>query len=199
MDRLPKNLAEARLYLKLVKPWAVIAAVAAMIVVGFYSLEGWRYWEAWNGSKEMKEQISRIRAKVDREIPKAEGAARDLDVQENRLEYFEEMFNDVDVSTLIGTVSTTSWETGVEVPAISVGDPSFQDIGSTRYLTQSLSLTARGDINDIYSFLSNLHTELPVLAVPNISISAPGPEATAQIQLTFYLQPEYNVQDEAAD
>ena len=199
MDNFPKTLAEAQLCLSKVKPWVLIAAIAALVVVGFYSLEGWRFWQAWDQSRVMTGQIEKINAKLNREPPTVEMSDGQLDLRQQRLEYFENMFNQADLSQLIGVVSTTSWDSRVELPSISLGDPTYKEVGKTRYLTQSISLAAQGDVEDIYQFLSNLQEELPILAVPQISIAQPGPTSTSQIQLTFYLQPETISDEEAAN
>ncbi len=199
MDNFPKTLAEAKLCLAKVKPWVLIAAITALVVVGFYSLEGWRFWQAWDQSRVMTGQIEKINAKLNREPPTVEISDGQLDLRQQRLEYFENMFNQADLSQLIGVVSTTSWNSRVELPSISLGDPIYEDVGKTRYLTQSISLSAQGDVEDIYQFLSNLQQELPILAVPQISISEPGLTSTSQIQLTFYLQPETISDEEAAN
>ncbi len=199
MDNFPKTLAEAQLYLAKVKPWAFVAAFAALVVFGFYSLEGWRYWRAWDQSRVMTEQIEQITAKLSQETPEVEVSDGELDLRQRRLAYFEDQFNQSDNSRLIGIVSTTSWDSGVELPSISIGDPAYQEVGKTRYRTQSMSLSAQGDVNDIYQFLTNLQRELPILSVPEISISEPGDDSTSQIQLIFYLQPETITDEEAAN
>ena len=199
MNNFPKTIEEAALYLNKVKLWALIAIVAAVIVVGFYSLTGWRYWHAWDQSRGMTSQIQRINAKLALEPPADEHSAKDLALNQSRLDYFESMYEHDDVSELIGIISTTSWDSGVELPSISAGDPLSKVIGNTRYQTQFLSLTAQGDVKDIYGFLSNLQEKLPALSVSNISVSEPGPTATSQIQLTFYLRPEAISEEEAAD
>ena len=199
MDNFPKTLAEAQLYLSKVKPWALVAAIVALMVLGFYSVEGWRYWQAWDQSRVMTNQIQQISAKLNQELPEVEISDGELDLRQRRLDYFEDMFKQSDISRLISIVSTTSWDSGVELPSISVGDPAFQEVGKTRYRTQSMSLSAQGDVRDIYRFLANLQQELPVLSVPKISISEPGPDSTAQIELVFYLQPETISDEEAAN
>ena len=147
----------------------------------------------------MTGQIEKINAKLIREPPTVEMSDGQLDLRQQRLEYFENMFNQADLSQLIGVVSTTSWDSRVELPSISLGDPTYEEVGKTRYLTQSISLSAQGDVEDIYKFLSNLQQELPILAVRQISIGEPGPTSTSQIQLTFYLQPETISDEEAAN
>ena len=199
MDNFPKTLAEAQLCLAKVKLWALVAAIAALVVLGFYALEGWRYWQAWDQSRVMTNQIQQITDKLNQEPPEVEISDGQLDLRQRRLAYFENMFSQSDVSRLIGIVSATSWDSGVELPSISVGDPDYVVVGETKYRTQSMSLSAQGDVKDIYQFLANLQRELPIVSVPKISMAEPGPDSTSQIQLIFYLQPETISDEEAAN
>ena len=98
MDNFPKTLAEAKLCLAKAKPWALVAAITALVVVGFYSLEGWRFWQAWDQSRVMTGQIEKINAKLNREPPTVEISDGQLDLRQQRLEYFENMFNQADLS-----------------------------------------------------------------------------------------------------
>lgn len=190
MDNFPKNLAEVRVYLSKLKAWAVIATLTALLVVSFYSFEGWRYWQAWEESKLMSQQIDQINTKLNKGTSGIEVAAGDLDLHQQRLEYFESMFNESDSNSLIGILSNISWDTEIELPTISAGEPTFENIGPYRYKTQPISLAAQGDIEDIYRFVSTLQEELPIVSVTNLSISDPGEEAKAQIQLVFYISPQ---------
>ncbi len=199
MDAFPKNLTEARIYLSKLKAWAVIATLAAIIVVSFYSLEGWRYWQTWQESKVMNQQIDQISVKLQRANTMAEIAAGDLDLHQQRLEYLEEMFNQSDSNMLIGILSNISWDTGIELATITAGEPISDEIGSNRYTTQPISLDAQGDIEDIYHFMSVLQEKLPIVSVTNLNISSPGPDAKAQIQLMFYMSPEPITDTEGAN
>ena len=199
MGNMANNLAEARLYLSKVKPWAVIAAICAMVLVGFYSLEGYRYWNAWSESTTMQSEIDRIQVKLSKISPEPETLAHNLEVKEQRLANLRRPFIHADVARLMGIVSKTSWDSGVDLSSISAGDPVFQDVDGLRYDTQVLTLTVQGDVHDIYRFLSALHQTVPVVAVPSISVANPGPASTSQIQLVFYLSPEQISDEEGAD
>ena len=200
MSNFPKNLSEIRECLSRVKAWAAIAGLGAAVLLGFYTLQGLQYWEAWKGSRDMTAEIDRITRKLDRGLPNTEQTAQDLDVQQVKVEYLRAMFEYPDAARLIGLVSTTSWDTGVDLPAISAGDPVFKELGGMEYRTQVITLTARGSVQNLYRFLASLHEKVKVVSVPNISIANPsGDDATAQVQLIFYLSPQSISEEEGAD
>lgn len=190
MDGLAKKLSSMNLYLNKLKPWAVIATVASVILVSFYAYQGWQYWLAWDELRALSLEKARISAKLSVGTLEVEQLADDLDVQQQRLVQFEEMFDQSDSNKLIGILSSISWETGVELPTISAGLPKFEDFGTNRYQSQPMSITVQGDIEDIYSFILTLQEKLPFLSLANISVASPGEEASAQISLVFYLSPQ---------
>lgn len=200
MQNLPKNLTEVREYLSRIRPWAAVAALGAAVLLGFYTLQGMQYWEAWEQSRDMSAEIDRIERKLDRGVPNTGRAVQDLELQQQRQAYLRSMFEYPDAARLIGIVSTTSWDTDVDLPSISAGDPLFKEVGGMEYRTQVLTLTSRGTVQDMYRFLATLHGKVKVVSVPTISIANPsGDEATAQIQLIFYLSPQSISDEKGAD
>jgi hypothetical protein len=200
MQNLPKNLTEVRVYLSRIRPWAAVAGLCAAVLLGFYTLQGIEYWEAWKQSRDMTVEIDRITSKLDRGVPNNERAVEDLALQQQRLEYLRSVFEYPDVARLMGIVSTTSWDTGVDLPSISAGDPLLKEVNGMEYRTQVLTLTARGPVRDMYRFLASLHEKVKVVSVPSISIANPsGDEASAQIQLIFYLSPQSISDKDGAD
>jgi hypothetical protein len=170
------------------------------VLLGFYTLQGMQFWEAWKQSRDMTAEVDRITRKLDRGVPDTERAVQDLELQQQRLEYLRSMFAYPDAARLIGIVSTTSWDTGVDLPSISAGDPLFKEAGGMEYRTQVLTLTSQAPVQDMYRFLASLHGKVKVVSVPSISIANPsGDAATAQIQLIFYASPRPISDEEGAD
>lgn len=196
---MPKNVAELRLYLSRVKPWAAVAVLCALILAGYYSIQGMRYWQAWEESKTMTSEIQQITQKLDNRRPPLQETADGLETQQQELEELHSLFDYPNVGQLMGIVSGTAWETQVDLPSIAAGDPAVKTIDGLQYRTQALSITLRGDTEAIYRFLSRLYEKVPVVSVPNMSIANPGNNATAQVQLVFYLSPEPTSDDEGAD
>jgi YD repeat-containing protein len=190
MDDLVKKISLMRLYLTRLKPWAVIATAASLILVSFYAYQGWQYWLAWDELRALGEEKDRISRTVSADAPEAEQLAEELKAQQQRLVQFEDMLDHTDSNRLIGILSGISWETGVELPAISAGVARTEDIGTNRYQTQPMNITVQGDIEDIYSFILAVQEKLPIVSLASISVSSPGEEASAQVSLVFYLSPQ---------
>jgi hypothetical protein len=195
---LPKNVAELRLYLAKIKPWAAVAVLCALVLAGYYSIQGWRYWQAWDESKAMTSETQQITRKLNNGAPRLE-LATNLETQQQKIAELHGLFDYPDVGQLMGIVSDTAWETQVDLPSIAAGDPGVETIDGLQYRTQALAITLRGDTEAVYRFLSRLYEKVPVVSVPNISIANPSAEATAQVQLVFYLSPELTSDDKGAD
>ena len=195
---MPKNVAELRLYLAKIKPWAAVAVLCALVLAGYYSIQGWRYWQAWDESKAMTSETQQITRKLNNGAPRLE-LATNLETQQQKIAELHGLFDYPDVGQLIGIVSDTAWETQVDLPSIAAGDPGVETIDGLQYRTQALAITLLGDTEAVYRFLSRLYEKVPVVSVPNISIANPSAEATAQVQLVSYLSPELTSDDKGAD
>jgi hypothetical protein len=190
MDGLAQKFSPIPVYLSKLRPWAVIAAAAATILFSFYAYQGWQYWLAWDELRALSLEKERITARLSQGNPEVEQLTDELETQQQRLDQFEEMFDDSDSNRLIGILSSISWDTGVELPTISAGVPKSEVIGANRYQTQPMTIAVQGDIEAIYSFIRALRERLPFVSLANISISSPGEAASAQIGLVFYLSPQ---------
>jgi outer membrane murein-binding lipoprotein Lpp len=196
---LPKNVAELRLYLSKVKPWVGVAVLCSLVLAGFYTIQGMKYWQAWEESRTMASETQQIALKLDNEAPRLQQVAADLEAQQQKLAELQVLFDYPDVGELMGIVSTTAWETQVDLPSIAAGDPGVEAIDGMQYRTQALTFTLQGDTEAIYRFLSRLYEKVPVVSVTNLSIANPGADATAQVQLVFYLSPDLTSTNEGAD
>jgi hypothetical protein len=170
---LPKNVAELRLYLSRVKPWVAVAVSCALVLAGFYGIQGWRYWQAWDESKIMTSQAQQITRKLHNGEPHLQQTAADLETQQQKLEELRSQFRYPDVGQLMAIVSATAWETQVDLPSIAAGDPGVRTVDGLEYRTQALTITLRGDAEAIFRFLARLHEKVPVVSVPNFSIANP--------------------------
>jgi hypothetical protein len=196
---LAKNVAEIRLYLSKIKPWAAIAVVFALVLAGYYTIQGMRYWQAWEESKAMTSETQQITRKLDSGTPPLQQMVADLETRQQTLAELSALSDYPDVGELMGIVSTTAWETQVELPSIAAGDPTVTTIDGLQYRTQALTITLQGDAEAVYRFLYRLHEKVPVVSVPNLSIANRSANSTVQVQLVFYLSPELASIDKGAD
>lgn len=200
MNNLPKNAAQFREALSKIKLWAVAAGVGAVVLLGFYAIHGVQYWNAWQDERTMTAEIERIALKLDQGTPNTVEVAHNLETLQARLDYLKSVYQYPNTDRLIGILSTTSWDTGVDLPSISAADPTFREIDGMNYRVQVLSVNVRGDLHNIYRFLAAVQEKVKVVSTPNISVSNPSnQEPSAQVQFTFYLIPNSTSDSNGAD
>ena len=52
-----------------VKPWVLIACVLGVILIGYFALQGFRYWRAWSDKSSLAEEISVLDGKLEAVSP----------------------------------------------------------------------------------------------------------------------------------
>lgn len=194
-----KNSKDLHQYFSQVKAWAVVAVLGAIVLLGWYGLHGYRYWEAWSGIQSMTSQSQSINASLNQGIPPMEAVEWGREVQEQELTRLQGLFNYPDIGQLMSTISRTAGENGVDLASIGAADPIPERLGDMEYVAQGMTLSVAAPPEDLYRFLARLHGKVPVMGVPSITMINPGADASAEIQLVFYLSPRPVSDDEGAD
>ena len=196
---MPKNTQDLRYFLSRLKVWGVVAVLSALVITGFYGLQGYRYWNAWSGEKSMAKEVQRINTKLSREIPEVASTETNRVRQEERLEDMQSSYFQSSVGDIMKTVSAAARKTNVELSSLSAGDPIYEPVGGLEYKVQGLTVTAEAPTQNLYQFIERLSNSMPVMEVAAITIGNPGEKATAQMQLAFYLSPRLVTEEEGAD
>ena len=196
---MPKNTQDLRYLLSGLKVWGVVAVLSALVITGFYGLQGYRYWNAWSGEKSMSKEVQRINTKLSREIPEVASTEINRVRQEERLEDMQSSYFQSSVGDIMKTVSAAARKTNVELSSLSAGDPIYEPVGGLEYKMQGLTVTAEAPTQNLYQFIERLSNSMPVMEVAAITIGNPGEKATAQVQLAFYLSPRLVTEEEGAD
>ncbi len=196
---MPKNKQDLRYLLSGLKVWGVVAVLAALVINGFYGLQGYRYWNDWSGEKSMSKEVQRINTKLSQEIPEVASTESNRERQEQRLKDMQYSYFQSSVGNIMKTVSDTARKTNVELSSLSGGDPIYEPVGGLEYEVQGLTVTAEAPTQDLYQFIERLSNSMPVMEVAAITIGNPGEKATAQMQLAFYLSPRLVTEEEGAD
>ncbi len=196
---MPKNTQDLRYLLSGLKVWGVVAVLSALVITGFYGLQGYRYWNAWSGEKSMSKEVQRINTKLSREIPEVASTESNRVRQEERLEDMQSSYFQSSVGDIMKTVSAAARKTNVELSSLSAGDPIYEPVGGLEYKMQGLTVTAEAPTQNLYQFIERLSNSMPVMEVAAITIGNPGEKATAQMQLAFYLSPRLVMEEEGAD
>ena len=184
-----KNSKDLHQYLSQVKAWAVAAVLGAIVLLGWYGFQGFQYWQAWTGIRTMASQSQRITASLGQGVPQLQTVAWERDVQEEQLGRLQGLFYYPDIGQLMSTISRTAWENGVDLASIGAGDPIPEVLDDMEYQAQSMTLSVDAPPEDLYRFLAQLHGKAPIMRVSSITMLNPGPAASAEIQLVFYLSP----------
>ena len=89
----------------------------------------------------------------------------------------------------MATVASVTSAASVELMSMNPDTLRTEVLGELQYQVQTLAIAVRGETVDLYSFLSSLHQQIPVMTASNISIGGFGGRPQAQLQLLFYLSP----------
>ena len=147
----------------------------------------------------MTNQSQSITASLDQGIPQIEVVEWGREVQEQDLARLQGIFYYPDIGQLMSTISRAASENDVDLASIGAADPIPEQLGDMEYQTQGMTLSVAAPPESLFRFLAELHGKVPIMGVSSITMINPGPEASAEIQLVFYLSPRTVSDDEGAD
>ncbi len=196
---MPKNMQNRGYLLSGLKVWGVVAVLAALVITGFYGIQGYRYWSAWSGERSMAKEVQRINTKLSREVSEGASAAKNRERQEQRLKNMRSSYFHSHVGDIMSTVTATARQTNVELASLAADDPIYEPVGGQEYKVQGLTITTEAPTQNLYRFLEGLSTSMPTMEVAEITIGNIGGKTTAQVQLAFYLSPRLLTEEEGAD
>ncbi|MFQ5934373.1 MAG: hypothetical protein ACE5KI_07000 [Dehalococcoidia bacterium] len=183
-------LAELKRRLSRVKPWVGVSVLLGVVLLGYYAFLGMRYLSASEQVGSLNSEIRRVSASLRRPAPDQESLEGEHKLQEQRLDAVRSLSSSLHSDDLVGIVSATARETSVVLRRVGVGNTGQETLGSVRYDTQPMTLTLEGERDGIFQFLASLQQKVPLTGVPNISISSPDADPSAQVQVLFYLSPQ---------
>ena len=184
-----QNSAQIRMVLSRVKPWLAVAVILGVLLLGYYTVQGFRYVQAWREEALLQKRVEAVRAKMASASPVIQ-AKVSLEARELQLDELRRQFNYGSSDDLVAVVYRIAQETGMSLETVSAGEPQPQTVEQVVYDVRPMDVTLDGEISDLYRFLSRLHQEVPVAAASSIRLSALDAAPSAQVQLLFYLSPE---------
>lgn len=177
-----------------VKPWIVVAAVMGLALLGFYSFQGVRYWQAWDQSSNLRDELTKLQSSLNSTGnstgPSDSALPEDLAAQQRRLGELRDLFTYVATDDLMGIVSETARASSVQLLSLAVGDEDEQVVGDLTYQVLPMTLNIRGATGNFNLFLSQLHQQVPVIVASSIRLSNLESEPAASVQLLFHLSPQ---------
>ena len=171
------------------KPWVPIAALLAIVIVGYYGWLGVRYFDASTLTSSIEGQLPSIPLvnQESDEIMKA-----DVESQQRRLANIRDTFGNRRGSELIAVVARLAQENGLAVDSIAAGKPEPESLGEFRITTLSMSVLVRGETANIYDFVRALNLKVPLVITKFQmgDLDSPGKVPSAQLGLRFFQSPE---------
>ena len=191
---MPQSLAELRQILSRVKPWVWAASMIAVVLLGYFLVQGWRYWQASSDVSSLNSQIRKLDGNIkllgEAGELAAAGAGTNSSNGQRSGEELRTLFSPRSAETLMARVAETALKAGVDLTAMTPGAQSPTVLGELQYEVQALSISLQGATTDLFRFLSLLQKKVPVVTASQFSISGVNVFTTAQIQLLFYFSPE---------
>ena len=147
----------------------------------------------------MTSQSQSITASLNQGLPQMEAVESGREVHEQELTRLQGLFYYPDIGQLMGTISGAASENNVALASIGAADPTPEQVGDMEYQAQGMTLNVAAPPEDLYRFLAQLHSKVPIMGVSSVTMINPGPEASAEFQLVFYLSPRPVADVEGAD
>ena len=162
------------------KPWVAVAAVLAILIVGYSGFLGTRYLSASSHVDSLEAQSA----------PAPGGGQSEISPQmlQQQQELLKERLESADYSLmdLIALISDTAEKTDVSVGSRVFDAPGEQTIGQFLYGTQRVRFSLAGGEENILGFLSFLADEVP-LVIQSLSLAGLNDAPVADATLVFYM------------
>ena len=173
------------------RSWIAVAAVAAVLIVGYYGILTARYLQASDEREALNTEITRISRLLRRPSVQASRLELQLNPKLSELEELREAFTYPNSDFLVGILSQTASEIPVELTSIAIGSTKPTGEGAIRYQAQPMTITLKGSTQQIYRFIDSLHQKVIVTSISNLRMgNVSGEAASAQVGLEFLLDPQ---------
>ena len=208
-----ENLAKLRERYPWVRLWMPVAALVAVLILGYSAWLGLRYLDASARVDSLERKLSDISAQAtnldirddqlaedpdcDKRVLEnpslAETLTQDLCRQKRRLAEVTRNFSHAQPDQLMTIVSDVAKANNVGVEAMSVGKmtPALVEEEAT-YLVMPMSMRLEGDPADMYRFLARLNERIPEGAVTDIrlgNLDRGRGSPVAEVRILIYLAP----------
>ena len=190
---MPQNLAELRQLLSRVKPWVGVAVILAVVLLGYFLVQGFRYWQASGDTSSLDREILDLENSTRLMILRGLAASEELEEEtaegQRSIEELNSLFSQRSAENLMTAVAATAVEAEVELTAINPSASQIKLLGELQYYVQPIGISVEGGTTELFRFLTLLHENIPVVSVSELSIGSLSDSPLAQMQLLFYLAP----------
>ena len=190
---MPQNLAGLRQLISRVKPWVGVAVILAVVLLGYFLVQGGRYWQASDDVSALDREILNLENSTRLMILSGIAASEELEAQptvgQRTIEELNSLFGERSAESLMTEVAAMAVEAAVELTAINPSPSELRVLGELQYHVRPIAISVGGSTANLFRFLSLLHENIPVVSVSDLTISALGVSPLAQMLLRFYLSP----------
>ncbi len=183
------NIEAANQYLARINTWILVVGILALVVGGYYTVLGIRYWNASKQIPDLTAQSNTLLRTLRSEGPEERDIELELDAQVRTLEQAQALFSYPQTDDLIGILSSTAQSSNIVLASATVGEQLPKVQGEIQYITQPISVSVQGQPDTIFRWLELLHRTVPVVGVPSFRISSLDSIPSARIDFVFFLSP----------
>ncbi|MCH6552303.1 MAG: hypothetical protein IH804_09875 [Planctomycetes bacterium] len=122
---MPQNLAKLRQIISRVKPWIGVASIISVVLLGYFLVQGWRYWQASGDVSSLKSQIKKLDDNTKLLVEAGELAAAEADTNSSNgqrpVEELRSLFSPQSTENLMVIVAKTASKAGVDLTGMNPG------------------------------------------------------------------------------
>lgn len=179
-----------------VRPWAAVAAIMAVLLMGYYLYLGAQYWRVTEQAPKLSVQVQNLARTIRSASPDEAVMAAELEVQLDELQDTMAEFSFTQPDGIVSILSKSADETSIVLLSITMESQDQRIIDDIQYDVQPMILTLQGNTTNIFAFVSLLHERIPVIGISGIRMTDLDAFPSAQIQLRALVNPELEPDDE---
>lgn len=180
-----------------IKSWVIVALALVLVLLGCYGVLGVRFLNYRADAQTLAAEADKLSRIVDKPAPTVMSLEADRDASQQKLDSIRDLYQCEERDELTALIVDTADDAGVNLDQIMTAGDRMKSVGDISYQPQSLSLSVSGSLTEVFSFLDLLHERAPTVELVQVGFSSSEdmPEE-ANIQLLFYLSPEYVAEEE---
>lgn len=180
-----------------IKSWVIVALALVLVLLGYCGVLGVRFLNYGADAQTLAAEADKLSRIVDKPAPTVMSLEADRDASQQKLDSIRDLYQCEERDELTALIVDTADDAGVNLDQIMTAGDRMKSVGDISYQPQSLSLSVSGSLTEVFSFLDLLHERAPTVELVQVGFSSSEdmPEE-ANIQLLFYLSPEYVAEEE---
>ena len=174
------------------KPWMLIAALLAIVVIGYSFFLATRYWDASGDVTSLNNRLLAAPRVPTGGLEVEKTLKDDLESQQQRLVDVRSLFTNLQADELMAIAAATGQQAQVVVESMTVSPLKIETVDEIRYQSYPMTITLVGQPTNIFEFLSFMNSQVP-MEVKDIRIGGLDRDnfsAATQLLLRLYVSAE---------